>query len=113
MSTSDRVLCTKNNFIKNFIATGTLKKWLWLYHSCVCTYLKNVSVIRQYIFILFNFSRLYYYNLFNSTNNFLQCYESAINFLIKLKLLNSRKIFLQCRKSPINFVLSLILKSET
>ena len=50
----------------------------------ITLYVKNVSIIYQYISILINFSQLYFNKLFNRNKDFLQCHKNLTNFLFRL-----------------------------
>ena len=61
MLTSERDLYTDNHFTKTLIVTYTPKKKCYGYIivvSVLTVYMKNVSIICQCIFLLFNFDHL-------------------------------------------------------
>ena len=47
-------------------------------------YVKNISIIWQYLSVLFNFCNVYHYNLFSPSIDFLQCHKFVTNLVSKL-----------------------------
>ena len=50
----------------------------------ITLYVKNVSVVWQYISVLLNLHKLFYKNLFNSSEDVLQCHKSPTDVVLRL-----------------------------
>ena len=100
-----------NGFTKTFITPCTPKRWCYGFTAVVDVlnvYVKNVSLICWYIFLLLNFNNFYYYTFASLIENFLQCHKIWNNFLLNLRGFNSGKDFFQCQKNITNLALRLI-----
>ena len=81
MSTSERVLYTDSNFVKFFIAACTPQNWCYGYTIFVYA---HYPIRQKCISVLFNLHKLFYKNLFNSSEDVLQCHKSPTDVVLRL-----------------------------